>query len=616
MELYINRKQGLAARLNIPNCILVLTLLSFFGKSVTFYGFVINTSHLRPRFFTAFNMLLNSESIFKVFYYFGFILVFLSFAFLFKGKGRIIYTLIFNLFFTFVILVDLWYLRGFGTMPSFYILQQTANLDNLSDSVLSLIHVIDVLFLLDIIIYFAAFMFLRKSIIYKGRNIIAFAVSFIAAIAMIALPQPVRNAFVPTPVMDIISPFDANETSFNISPLGYHVHSTYTFIRDSRTISLSADQKKQITDWYADKQENLPDNKYKGMFKGKNVIYLQVESLEKFVIGQKINGQEITPVLNDLAKKSIYFDNFHEQINQGSSSDADLIANTSVYPIRVGSTFFRYPSNSYKSMPEILKKQGYYTVAAHPDKGSFWNWMPALNSMGFDKTIDFNQITLDEVFAIGPSDGSFLRQMGERMTSYKQPFYSFNITLTSHMPFLLPENYKKLKLDPEFDKTYLGGYFQCLNYTDSVIGDFINQLKKSKLLDNTVLVIYGDHQGVHRFYDTELKAISPKEDWWQENRKETPFIIYNPSAEPETIHTNGGQIDILPTVCYLLGVDFSEYANSAMGRNLMNTKKDFAILSDGTFVGKADSDKEKQQAVNGLEIADLLIRSNYFKNSK
>jgi hypothetical protein len=73
--------------------------------------------------------------------------------------------------------------------------------------------------MLDIIIYFAVFLFYRKSITYKGRNIIAFVVSFVAAIAMIALPQPVRNAFVATPVSDIISPFDANETSFNISPL-------------------------------------------------------------------------------------------------------------------------------------------------------------------------------------------------------------------------------------------------------------------------------------------------------------------------------------------------------------------------------------------------------------
>ena len=433
---------------------------------------------------------------------------------------------------------------------------------------------------------------------------------------MIILPQPVRNIFVKTPISDIISPFDANETSFNISPLGYHLYSTYTYIRDSRTINLTVTQKENISNWYKEKQENLPDNKYKGMFQGKNLIYIQVESLENFVIGKNINGQEITPVLNNLIAKSIYFDNFHEQINQGSSSDADLMANTSVYPLRVGSTFFRYPSNTYNSMPEIMKKLDYYTVAAHPDRGSFWNWMPALNSMGFDKTIDFNQITLDEVFPIGPSDGSFLRQMGERMTKYKQPFYSFNITLTSHMPFLLPENYKKLKLDPEFDKTYLGGYFQCLNYTDAVIGDFINQLRVSNLLNNSLIVIYGDHQGIHRFYAEELKSITPKEEWWKENNKEIPFIIYNPSVNGEVIHTTGAQIDILPTISYLMGVDEGEYINSAMGRNLFKTNKDFAVLSDGTFVGKTNSESEKKQAIDGLEIADLLIRSNYFEDHK
>lgn len=612
MEITTTRKQSLVTRINLENSIFVLTLLSLLGKSITFYGFVLNTSHLRPRLFTALKLLFSQESLFKTWYYIGFLLVFLSFSFLFKGKGRIIYCLSFNFIFTFLLLVDLWYLRGFGTMPSFYILQQTANLDNLSDSVLSLIYKIDFLFIVDIVVFAFIFILLRKAVNYSGRSIKAFVIALVASILMIALPQPITK----TPTMQIISPFDANETSFNISPLGFHIYSTYTFVRDSRTIKLTDAQKQEIEKWYSDKQESLPDNKYKGMFKGKNVIYIQVESLEKFVIGQKINGQEITPVLNNLIKKSIYFDNFHEQINQGSSSDADLLANTSVYPLRVGSTFFRYPTDKYKSMPEIMKKMGYYTVAAHPDKGSFWNWMPALDSMGFDKTIDFNQITLDEVFAIGPSDASFLRQMGERMTTYKQPFYSFNITLTSHMPFLLPDNYKKLKLDPDFDKTYLGGYFQCVNYTDSVIGDFINQLKKSNLLDNSVIVIYGDHQGVHRFYDTELKAITPKEDWWQENHHETPFIIYNPSMEGETIHTNGGQIDILPTISYLMGVDESEYVNSAMGRNLFKTNKDFAVLSDGTYVGKAKSDADKQHDIKGLEIADLIIRSNYFADKK
>ena len=473
MEISLIKKKSLIAPIiNVQNTIFLLTLFSLLGKSITFYGFVLKPSHLRPSLFTAIKLLLSSDSLFKTSYYIGFLLVFLSISFLFKGKGRIIYCLAFNFVFTIILLVDIWYLRGFGTMPSFYIFQQSANLDNLSDSILSLINIIDIFFLVDIIIFLSVYIFFRRALSASNRNIKIFVISFLVATAMIIFTQPVRNFFVVTPVSDIISPFDANETSFNISPLGYHLYSTYTFIRDSRTISLTAGQSEAISKWYKDKQENLPDNKYKGMFKGKNVIYIQVESLEKFVIGNKINGQEITPVLNSLLNNSIYFDNFHEQINQGSSSDADLMVNSSVYPLRVGSTFFRYPSNKYNSMPEIMKKLGYYTVAAHPDRGSFWNWMPALESMGFDKTIDFNQITLDEVFPIGPSDGSFLRQMGERMTKYKEPFYSFNITLTSHMPFLLPENYKKLKLDADFDKTYLGGYFQCVNYTDARIGDF------------------------------------------------------------------------------------------------------------------------------------------------
>ncbi len=107
------------------------------------------------------------------------------------------------------------------------------------------------------------------------------------------------------------------------------------------------------------------------MAKGKNLIYIQVESLENFVIGKTVNGKEITPNLNKLVQKSLYFPNTFEQVNEGTSSDADLMVNTSMLPLRQGSTFFRYPNTNYNSLPNLLEGEGYATSAIHPDKGSF-----------------------------------------------------------------------------------------------------------------------------------------------------------------------------------------------------------------------------------------------------
>lgn len=81
----------------------------------------------------------------------------------------------------------------------------------------------------------------------------------------------------------------------------------YTVYKDSKPYKLTDQDKADINELFEIKKENLPDNEYLGMAKGKNLIYIQVESLENFVIGKTVNGKEITPNLNKLVQKSLYF---------------------------------------------------------------------------------------------------------------------------------------------------------------------------------------------------------------------------------------------------------------------------------------------------------------------
>lgn len=610
--LYTSKRKGIFKDSVAKDVLFYYTFLILLFKFITFHGFVINQTHLRPRFFTAAQMIF-SESLYRPAFYCGVTLAFLAFAFLFKNHRRIAYYLVLNALISFILLVDLWYVRGFNTMPTLFVLQQGSNLDNLSDSIFSLIKLWDLVFVFDIPVILA--LILLKRSLYRNvpRNIPASVILLAASIVLLVSIIPVRNAVLgQSGTEDVFNIFDASETSYNISPLGYHFYNAYTTWKDSRPVHLSEEQKKEITDWFAAKQENLPDNEYRGMLKDKNLIILQVESLEKFVINQKINDQEITPTLNKLLKNSLYFTNYYQQINDGSSSDADLLTNTSVYPLRQGSTFFRYPYTTYNSLPVLLEGNNYNTFAAHSDKGSFWNWMPALTSFGFDKCVDFSNFELDECFGMGLSDGSYLRQVEGMMKDHKQPNYSFIVTLTSHMPFIMPKEFSYLNLNEDFNKTYLGGYFQSIHYTDKQIGMFLELLEKDHLLENSVIAIYGDHEGVHRFYKEDIQKIQPAESWWQENYRQLPLIIYTPGLEGKEIPTIGGQIDLLPTLSYLMGVDEKLYVNTAMGRNLLKTKKNFVVLSDKQFIGEG-SEKEKDHALKGLDIADLIIKSNYFK---
>ncbi len=406
-----------------------------------------------------------------------------------------------------------------------------------------------------------------------------------------------------------------NQTMSNLSPLGYHAFDIYNYYKDKQTPQLTSQENQDIKSWFEQKQEKLPLNQFNGIFKGQNLIILQVESLENFVINQKVNGQEITPNLNKLLSNSFYFSNFYEQVHNGTSADADLMTNTSIYPVRTGATFFRFPNNTYNSLPKILKGMGYSTLAIHPDKGSYWNWVPALTSIGFEKTMDETQFNTDEKIGLGLSDGSYLKQIAPIFKSEKQPFYNFMVTLTSHNPFELPDQYRKLVLSENLNKTKLGGYFQSVNYTDEQIGNFIGTLDKNGILDNTVVVIYGDHTGVHKYYNDEVKQVQPQASWWLEDSKRIPLIIYHKGLKGREVATTGGQIDTMPTVAYLMGIKEERYKNTVFGRNLLNTNKDFAVINNKQYLGEAASNVDLQNQINGIDLADMIIRKNYFKEA-
>lgn len=585
------------------------TWIALLLKSIFFLG-LVNNDGAHFKLSKAFEMFTNQPF---VLIYISFEIAFLSVAFLFRGKLHYWALMIINGLLSFSMIVDLMNFRAFGNFLSVYTLSQTSNLDNLFSSIVSMLRPVDLVFGFDIMLlmivgYKVAPQF--KSVL---RSFLIFLMLMLVSSGYIFANYLMVDVFGENDQKFLFkASWSQNQTMSNLSPLGYHLFDTYNYWEDSEPFAISPEEKKRVEAWFSAKRENLPKNSYSSKFKGKNLIVLQVESLENFVIGKRVNGEEITPNLNRLLNNSLYFSNFYEQVWNGTSSDADLMANTSVYPVRQGSTFFRFPGNTYNSLPNILESHGYGTLAIHPDKGGYWNWRQALTSIGFQRTIDEGYFKMDERIGFGISDGTYLRQVGSVIKAEKQPFYTFLVTLTSHAPFDLPIQYRELKLDPVLDESKLGGYFQSIHYTDQQIGAFIDKLEKDGLLDNTVIALYGDHTGVHKFYDDEIKQLKNPESWWLEGHNQIPLIIYSKGMTGEEIKTTGGHIDLLPTLAYLMGIDRKEYEGTAMGRNLLNTNRDFAVLSSGQVVGTFPSDKDREEAVLGVGIADEIIRSNYW----
>ena len=538
-----------------------------------------------------------------------------SFVYLFRGKGRMWAAIVIDILVTILFIADIWYYRVNGTFLSIRHIIEPGIFNPIGKSLFNF-KPIDLLFLLDFVILFLVYKFTGlKNVKYKS-SLKTRLIAFISVFGISAIVIGFGHYY-----LDIAKKSDKVlfriawapfQTFSDISPLGYHGYDIYYYT--NKEMTLTEAQKNEIKTWFDENKEDLPDNKYKGMFEGKNLIAIQVESLENFVIGQKVYGQEITPNINKLLKNSLYFDNIKEQNNSGISSDCDLMVNTSMLPVRNGSTFFGYPWTEYNTLQDLLNSKGYNTISTHPEVPGNWNWAEAHKSFKADKIWDASQFDQSEVIGLGMSDESYLKQIGDKLKNEKQPFYTFLVTLTSHGPFEVPKDKQYLNLPEDLNENMLGAYFQSVRYTDEAIGKFINQLKEEGLLENTVIMLYGDHCGVHKFYEDDIKDAPLEGDWWKDNEKEIPFMIYNPSIKGETISKEGGQIDFLPTIAYLLGFNRDAFESTSMGRVLVNTNRNAIILNDGEIIGNP-TPKEKAHLEKSFNIADMVIQGNYFKNN-
>lgn len=539
----------------------------------------------------------------------------LSIMFLFKYKGKMWTALIINVIITILFIADIWYYRNNGTFLSIRHLLHPEIFNPIGKNLINF-RPVDLLFVIDFIVFFILFKFdkLRK---YNDNSrlslrILKTAIVFSLSALIIFISHYIIDIKGTIPGQSFLrlswAPF---QTFSDMSPLGYHGFDLKYFV--GRNKELSDSDINDVQSWINNNKEDIPDNEYFGMLKGKNLIAIQVESLENFVINKKVYGQEITPTLNKLLSGSLYFDNIYEQNNSGTSSDCDLMVNTSIFPIRATSTFPTYPWTKYNSLQNILNNEGYTTISTHAELPGSWNWAEPHKSFGADKLWDINEFNIDEVIGPGLSDESYLKQIANKIKSENQPFYAFIATLTSHGPFEMPEDKKLLNLPKELDDNMLGGYFQSVRYADEAIKLFIEELEKNGQLDNTVLMIYGDHGGVHKFYEEEIKDAPLNENWWQENDKKIPFIIYNKDLKATTISKAGGQVDFLPTISYLLGVERSKFDNTSMGRVLVNTNRNATILNNGDIMGTPKDENEEKHLKDVFKIADDIIEGNYFK---
>ncbi|MGB5824029.1 MAG: LTA synthase family protein, partial [Proteocatella sp.] len=485
------------------------------------------------------------------------------------------------------------YARAYGHLISFYMIFAKDVMGDLGASAISLIKWTDFLMLIDLPIIFILVLKLKNTYWIKKKNYL-FYVTVILSLSLICIQfSQLENS-------KMLGNYELHPLI--MSPIGNHMFDIYRFAYEKGDI-LDREETETIDSWleynlkYQEPEQDYAD--LEGLIKGKNVIVIQFESLENIMVNKSYYGQEITPNINGLLDSSIYFSNIVEQVRDGNSSDAELLFNTSIFPMNSGSAFLRFGENTYVSLPNLLNDQGYISIAIHGDNKEFWNRDWVFPTLGFNKYIDEDQFDDKNLVGMGISDESLFKQLIKEIKKLQEPYNIFIITLTSHMPFTINKEIQYLDL-PNDDVS--SDYLQSIHYTDNVLGEFYNQLEHDGLLDNSILILYGDHEGIHKYYETTLS----------DNNYEVPFIIHVPGMKGFEVDKIGGQIDMMPTVAYLLGIENEKYASVVMGRNLFGKYSGSGILPTGKVIRETDDINHLKSAI---KIADMRIRGNYFKSN-
>lgn len=527
---------------------------------------------------------------------------------------RAVVVVLFSFAFSLILFADSVYYRGFYDILSSKMLSQAGHVSSFATSIIDIFKAKDFLYFIDIV---PLIIYLWKKntrftaqVSYKGIGFIAVA-TFLFFYGTEHLARQFRDG----KQYLGLSPSNAEFYS-RISPLFWHAYDLYDSFSASDYLDLADNEKSEIENFFAsNKSKPAPDSLF-GILKGKNVILLQIESLENYIINQSIEGHEITPNLNRIAKSSMRFSNFYEQVRNGISVDADLMVNTSLLPTNQGTSFIRFPWNTYRSLPVILKELGYYSAAFKIDNSSYYKWVSALTSMGYDKCYDIQKFETSGIITHNLNDSVSLGKFPGMIAELPRPFLAFFATMSSHFPFVVNESDVEFHFNNPMYNSPLGNYYQTLHYSDKFIYKFIEDLNKSGLSDSTVLVIYGDHTSIHRFYGDFIRQIISPTDIENDFSRRVPLFIIAPNLPKMEINTICGQTDLLPTLLYLLGIDPNRQDLHFVGHNIFSMNAPgYALYSEGQSVGVFPNGNIDSASDFVYSLSDKIIRSSYFGKS-
>ncbi|WP_125772426.1 LTA synthase family protein [Companilactobacillus furfuricola] len=479
-----------------------------------------------------------------------------------KGRKSYIFLLIIDFLDSVWLFSNILYYREFSDFLTMILIKGSGAVsNNLGKSILGIVKPTDFLVFLDvlILILLLSFKVIRMDV-KRLKWRIPVLVSCLAVLlfgANLTLAQSDRSGL-------LTRTFDNN---YIVKYLGLNAFNVYDVIKTTKTSAVKAQSKSSDLDSikkYMKDNYVTPNAEYTGVAKGKNVFIIHLESFQQYLIDYKWDGQEVTPNLNKIYHQNdtLSFDNFFNQVGQGKTADAELMLENSLFGLPEGSAMVTDgTSNTFQAAPAILDQHGYTTASFHGDVPSFWNRDNTYKSWGYDYFFSSSYYKQKKSYNIGygMKDKIFLKDSAAYIQQLPQPFYAKLITVTNHYPYTLDKKNQSISKTDTGDST-VDGYVQTARYLDQAIGEFMAWLQATGLDKNSMVVFYGDHYGIsdnHKKAMAKITGIKDFDDFDNAQYQRVPFMIHMDGLKGGINHTYGGEIDVLPTLLNLLGVDDS-----------------------------------------------------------
>ena len=588
-----------------------------------------------------------------------------SFGYFFKVKKQHIYWNTMLIIITLINFINGIYFKFFTNFVSVGLLESLGQTGEVTDAVFSKLDYTNFLYLLGPILFVVLHIYLKKKDYFNYVEKVETSRKLLGNVLIIG----VIGLFMS---ISTLQPKDVSRLTkqwnreYIVERFGIIVYQVNDIIQTTVTHLSTLFGREEAYDRFVDYYKTHPykesSNQYTNVLNGYNVINVHLESIMNFLIGLKINGEEVTPNLNKLVNESMYFNNFYSQVSVGTSSDAEFTYNTSLMPVQSGTVFVSYYNRKYQTLENLLNDKKYYTFSMHGNKASMWNRDKMYPYLGYQRFYAEDDYEIDEIVGLGLSDKSFFRQTATKLEEIQamideddkyDNYMGTLIMLSNHTPWQDPTylegvdsidlTYHTGKYDPVTKKEIvydylssdnmesLGRYLQAAHYADAQLGSFIEYVKQSDKYNNTVFVLYGDHAAqIGRKQFSHFVNFNPEtgNDYEKDDPnyidfdqtefelfKKVPLIIWTPNGTLSGTYSYPmGMIDVLPTISNMLGLK----PTYALGNDIFNINNgNIVVFPNGNFITDKvyyTSSKGSYRLLDDLKTSKLTLDEDYISD--